>query len=101
MMPITVMNRSMPEIRQVQAFVAIVETGSFTMAAKRLNLTQSAISHSLRALEESLKARLLDRRGKSHALTASGEIFLSHCRNALAEFDHAMLSIHSLQQRAV
>jgi len=95
------MNRNMPEIRQVLAFVAIVETGSFTLAAKRLNLTQSAISHSLRSLEDSLSTRLLDRRGKSHALTATGEIFLSHCRNALAELDNAVVRIHSLQQRAV
>mgnify|MGYP002654514465 FL=1 len=95
------MNRNMPEIRQVLAFVAIVETGSFTLAAKRLNLTQSAISHSLRSLEDSLSTRLLDRRGKSHNLTASGEIFLTHCRNALHELDDAMTRIHLLQQRAV
>ncbi len=95
------MNRNMPEIRQVLAFVAIVETGSFTLAAKRLNLTQSAISHSLRSLEDSLSARLLDRKGKSHHLTASGEIFLAHCRNALDELDDAVTRIHSLHQRAV
>ncbi|MFM2221327.1 MAG: hypothetical protein RLZZ553_1075 [Verrucomicrobiota bacterium] len=91
----------MPEIRQVLAFVAIVETGSFTLAAKRLHLTQSAISHSLRALEDSLHTRLLDRRGKSHHLTASGQIFLAHCQNALSELDGAITQIHSLHQHAV
>lgn len=95
------MNRNMPEIRQVLAFVAIVDTGSFTLAAKRLNLTQSAISHSLRSLEDSLNARLLDRKGKSHSLTASGEIFLRHCRAVLAELDCAIDDMQALQQKAV
>jgi DNA-binding transcriptional LysR family regulator len=95
------MNRNLPEIRQVLAFVAIVDTGSFTLAAKRLNLTQSAISHSLRSLEDSLNTRLLDRRGKSHSLTASGEIFLNHCRNVLRELDLAVGNIDALRQRAV
>jgi LysR family transcriptional regulator, low CO2-responsive transcriptional regulator len=91
----------MPEIRQVLAFVAIVDTGSFTLAAKRLNLTQSAISHSLRSLEDSLNTRLLDRKGKSHRLTASGEIFLTHCRAVLKELDMAVCNVDALQQRAV
>lgn len=91
----------MPEIRQVLAFVAIVETGSFTLAAKKLNLTQSAISHSLRSLEDSLNARLLDRKGKSHSLTPSGEVFLKHCRTVLLELDNAVRSMDALQQRAV
>ena len=95
------MKRTMPEIRQVLAFVAIVETGSFTLAAKRLNLTQSAISHSLRSLEDSLDVKLLDRCGKSHRLTPSGEMFLGHCRAALAELDRAVMNIHALRQRAV
>lgn len=95
------MNRNMPEIRQVLAFVAIVETGSFTLAAKRLNLTQSAISHSLRSLEDSLSVRLLDRKGKSHSLTRSGEVFLKHSRAVLSELDLAVRNMDALQQRAV
>lgn len=94
------MNRNLPEIRQVLAFVAIVDSGSFTLAAKRLNLTQSAISHSLRALEDSLNTRLLNRRGKTHTMTASGEVFLDHCRKVLSELDLAMATIDALQQRA-
>lgn len=94
------MNRNLPEIRQVLAFVAIVDSGSFTLAAKRLNLTQSAISHSLRALEDSLNTRLLNRRGKTHTMTASGEVFLDHCRKVLRELDLALATIDALQQRA-
>jgi DNA-binding transcriptional LysR family regulator len=94
------MKRNMPEIRQVLAFVAIVDTGSFTLAAKRLNLTQSAISHSLRSLEDSLNTRLLDRKGKNHCLTATGEIFLTHCRAVLTELDCAIDNMDALQKRA-
>lgn len=96
----TSMNRNMPEIRQVLAFVAIIETGSFTLAAKKLNLTQSAISHSLRALEDSLNAQLLNRKGRSHRLTRSGEVFLKHSRAVLAELDLAVRNMDALQQRA-
>jgi len=96
-----VMNRNMPEIRQVLAFVAIVETGSFTLAAKRLNLTQSAISHSLRSLEDALNTRLIDRKGKFHTLTPTGEVFLRHCHAVLAELDRAVRHMSELQQQAV
>ena len=94
------MSRNMPEIRQVLAFVAIVETGSFTLAAKKLNLTQSAVSHSLRSLEDSLDARLLDRKGKSHRLTASGEIFLKHCHAVINELDTAMTRMNAMPKKA-
>jgi DNA-binding transcriptional LysR family regulator len=94
------MNRNIPETRQVIAFVAIVETGSFTLAAKKLNLTQSAISHSLRSLEDSLDARLLDRKGKSHRLTESGEIFLKHCHAVISEFDAAMTQMNAMPKKA-
>ena len=44
----------LPDLRQVRAFVAVAETESFTRAAEKLFLTQSAVSHSLRGLEEQL-----------------------------------------------
>ena len=93
------MNRSIPEIRQVLAFVSIIDTGSFTNAAKKLNLTQSAISHSLRALEETLETKLLVRKGKIHCLTDTGEVFLKHCRIVVNELENAALSIDHLQKK--
>ena len=63
-----------PDLRQLRAFVAVVEEGSFTLAARRIFVTQSAVSHSLRTLEEQLACRLLDRTGKRVAVTAEGEI---------------------------
>ncbi len=66
-----------PDLRQLRAFVAVVEEGSFTLAARRIFVTQSAVSHSLRTLEEQLSCRLLDRTGKRVAVTAEGEAFPS------------------------
>ena len=93
------MNRNTPEIRQVMAFVSIIETGSFTHAAKKLNLTQSAISHSLRSLEEILETKLLVRRGKIHCLTDTGEVFLGHARVVVRELEKASRSIDRLEQK--
>jgi DNA-binding transcriptional LysR family regulator len=71
--------------RQLRAFVSLSRTGSFTKTARELHLSQSAISHSIKALEHDLQCRLLDRLGKSVALTQAGEQLLSHAERILAE----------------
>ncbi len=66
------------ETRQLRAFQVVAETRSFTAAAQKLFVTQSAVSHSIKALEETAGCRLLDRLGKTIVLTRAGEILLSH-----------------------
>lgn len=61
------------EIRHLETLLAIAETGNLTRAAKRRNLTLSAVSHLVRELEALLGVELLDRRCKPIALTAAGE----------------------------
>ncbi|MES2996021.1 MAG: LysR family transcriptional regulator [Verrucomicrobiota bacterium] len=78
-----------PDLRQLKAFVAVVEEGSFTLAAKRLFVTQSAVSHSLRALEEQLACKLLDRSGKRASVTAEGDLFLRRCKRVIFELEQA------------
>src|SRR3954454_10066705 len=75
--------------RQLRAFHTLVGCGSFTEAARALNLTQSAISHAIRALEEEVGCRLLDRFGKKAALNQSGEQLLSHAEKILREMAQA------------
>ncbi len=75
--------------RQLRAFAALARTNSFTLAAKELHLTQSAVSHSMRALEESVGCRLLDRLGKKVALTQAGEQLLVHVEKILGEMERA------------
>jgi len=71
--------------RQLRAFVILARTGSFTQTARELHLSQPAISHSIKALEEEMRCRLLDRVGKSVSLTEAGEQFLTHAKKILAE----------------
>lgn len=78
-----------PDFRQVRAFVAVAERGSFTQAARDIHLTQSAVSHSIRALEQQLCCKLLDRSRRRVGMTPEGKIFLTRCRRVLQELDDA------------
>jgi DNA-binding transcriptional LysR family regulator len=73
------------EIKQLRALRAIAETGSFSVAAGRLRLTQSALSHQIKNLEEELGETLLIR-GKPRVIpTAAGLLVLTSAQNILAE----------------
>jgi DNA-binding transcriptional LysR family regulator len=79
-------------------FERIAKTASFAQTARELFLTQSAISHSLRALETSVGCRLIDRSAKKMTLTDAGEALLIHARRMLAEMDAARCSLESLNR---
>src|SRR5260221_10245389 len=82
--------------RQLRAFAALARTGSFTLAAKELSLTQSAVSHSMRVLEREVGCRLLGRMGKKVVLTEAGESFLVHAERILAEMALARAQLGQL-----
>lgn len=82
--------------RQLRAFSVLARTGSFTQAARELSLTQSAVSHAMRALEEEIGCRLLDRRGKKATLTQAGEQLLVRAEKILAEMTSARDEIAQL-----
>lgn len=88
----------LPDLRQVRAFVAVADEGSFTLAAKKLFLTQSAVSHSMKALEESLGCQLLSRLGKKTVLTGEGELFLKHCRAVVLELERASRALDGMKR---
>lgn len=67
----------------------LARTGSFTQTARELHLTQSGISHSMKALEAETGCRLLDRLGKKVVLTQAGEQLLQHAAKILAEMEMA------------
>jgi DNA-binding transcriptional LysR family regulator len=70
-------------------FVAIVEKGSFSNAARALGKTLPALSRSLKALEERLGARLLTRTTRSIAVTDFGQQYYEHCRRILQDIEVA------------
>jgi DNA-binding transcriptional LysR family regulator len=82
--------------RQLRAFAHLARTGSFTLAAKELHLTQSAISHSMKALESEMGCRLLDKMGKKVVLTEAGESLLRHVERILAEMAQARADLDQL-----
>ncbi len=71
------------KLRHVEAFVEIARHGSLKAAADALNLTQPAISKTLKELEDRLGARLLDRDRSGAALTAAGALFLPSAQVSL------------------
>lgn len=75
------------EVRQLEAFVAIAETGSFTAAAERVSLTQSTVSQQIKALEEELGEALFVRGGRGARLTDAGEHLLPRARIILDALD--------------
>ena len=68
---------------QLRSFLAIVDTGSFTRAAERVNKTQSAVSMHVRRLEERLDRPLFVKEGRGSKLTADGERLVEHARRIL------------------
>ncbi len=82
--------------RQLRAFVTLARTESFTLAAKELYLSQSAVSHSMKALEQDVGCRLLDRMGKKVLLTQAGEQLLHHAQKILTEMGEARASLQQL-----
>lgn len=82
--------------RQLRAFSILAETGSFTETARTLHLSQSAISHAIKALEEDVRCRLLDRMGKKVTLTQAGEQFLVHANKILETMEAAREGLDEL-----
>ncbi|WP_119679966.1 LysR family transcriptional regulator [Indioceanicola profundi] len=75
------------DLRQLAAFLHIAETGSFTEAARRLNLTQPALSAQIRRLEQALGERLLDRTGRGAVPTEAGLLLLDRARQVMDGVD--------------
>jgi DNA-binding transcriptional LysR family regulator len=71
------------ELRHLEHFVAVAEERSFTRAAGRLHLVQSALSVSIRSLEGELGARLFERTTREVALTDAGRVLLPEARRTL------------------
>lgn len=85
-------------IETLKVFCDLVETQSFSLAAERNFVTQSAVSQQIRTLEDKFKRRLLERvRGRREVrLTTSGEVFYRESRNVLACYDQMNESMRGL-----
>ena len=73
---------------KIRAFLTVVEEGSFTRAARRLGVTQPAVSAQIASLEAAIGQSLFDR-GTMLSLTPSGELFLQYARRIQDAYDLA------------
>jgi DNA-binding transcriptional LysR family regulator len=83
----------MHRFEELQAFVAVVETGSFTAAAERLDSAKSAMSRRVSALEDRLGVQLLRRTTRKLNLTHTGRSFYEHSARILADLDEAEAAV--------
>ena len=81
--------KSVLDSRQLLAASVLARTGSFTLAGQRLSLTQSAISHAIKALEAEVQCQLFVRTGKGVATTAEGKLFLVCVDEIIAKMEMA------------
>ncbi len=81
------------ELRQLRQFVALAEEKSFTRAASRCHIVQSALSSSIRLLEEELAAPLFVRTTRRVELTAAGDAFLESARRALGALEQGATDV--------
>lgn len=75
-------------LKQVRAFLAVAQSLSFAVACERLHLSQSALSLTIKALEEGLGGRLFSRNTRNVALTPEGESLLPLARRLIADWDN-------------
>ncbi|NDL63452.1 LysR family transcriptional regulator [Acerihabitans arboris] len=85
------------EFSELVAFMAILEERSFRRAALRLGLSPSALSHTLRSLEERLGARLLNRTTRSLAPTQAGQALFDRLSPAIADMEGAIRDVGAFQ----
>lgn len=87
------------ELGNLAMFLAVAEERSFTKAAAKLGISQSALSHSMRRLEAKLGLRLLTRTTRSVAPTEAGERLIETLRPALDDIDERLALLSALRDR--
>ncbi|WP_373047521.1 LysR family transcriptional regulator [Vulgatibacter sp.] len=85
------------DLKEVAVFVQVVRSGSFTAAARELEMQKSSVSRKVAELEASLGARLLQRTTRTLHLTDEGRIFYEHGQRALAELEEAELALGGMR----
>ena len=82
------------ELEELAAFISIVQQGNFRRAATSLNIKPSTLSHSMRALEERLGIRLLNRTTRKLSLTEAGQVLFDQVAPALGNIENAVETLN-------
>ena len=83
------MLKRLPSLNALRAFVAVARQGGVSRAAESLNLTHSAVSHQIRALQEELGVTLFEKAGRGLTLTGEGSRFADRIEAAFSEIEDA------------
>jgi DNA-binding transcriptional LysR family regulator len=78
---------------QVRSLIEVIERGSFTDAAKRLQLTQPAISRQIHEPENRCGVQLVERVGKRAIATPAGRELIAHGKQIIADSEHALAAV--------
>lgn len=87
--------RFLPSISALMCFEAVARLGSATDAANELALTQSAVSRQLKALEDQLSVKLVERAGRSLRLTSAGHSYVREVRAILQRLSRASVAVRT------
>lgn len=84
------------ETQNLQAFIQVAETGSFSQAAEKLHLTQPAVSKRVAQLEQQLDCQLFDRIGRQIGLTEAGHALMPFARSVIQQLELARQAVRDL-----
>ena len=88
----------LPPLNGLRAFEAVARHKSFTRAAGELSVSQSAVSHQVRGLEQALNLRLLSREGRSVELTREGRLLFEDLSESLARIRRALANLEAVRR---
>jgi DNA-binding transcriptional LysR family regulator len=86
----------MAGLNEIQFFVMVAQTRSFTLTAQRLRVPKSSVSRAIARLEERLGVQLIERTTRSMRLTEVGGVYLTHCERVIEEAEQADLAVGAM-----
>jgi len=91
----------MDRFKEIEAFVTVVEAGSFVAAGDALHVSKAAVSRAVLELEKRLGARLLQRTTRRLSITEAGRAYYDRCKQIMAELDEADSAVGAVTGNAV
>jgi DNA-binding transcriptional LysR family regulator len=85
------------DFQQLRYFIKSIENGNISQTAQELNISQPAVSKSIKKLEEEVESRLIERHGKGIKATKTGEALYKHAKTILNQIDRATDEIQSIK----
>ena len=94
-------NQLMPLLPDMTVFVVVVESGSFTAAAKKLGVTPSSVSRKISRLEDALSVKLLERTTRQISVSESGKVTYDYCRQMINAAKEAVKASNAITMNPV